>query len=149
MEECNMGKILSKKIFRLNGIFYGFRYFFASVFLFLLAFSILLPSSAMAVAGVPNIINHQGRLLDSTGSLLGGTGTNFCFRFSLYDDTTVGAPDTKEWPTGTPSTMTVSVVTESATLPPAEIHLILIFKKTMRCISILKSPIPQAVHAPE
>lgn len=64
---------------------------------------------ADAAAGVPRIMNYQGRLMNSSGTLLGGSGTDYCVKFSLYDDTTVGGPDTKLWPTGSPSTMTVVV----------------------------------------
>ncbi|MDP3057827.1 MAG: hypothetical protein Q8N37_04935, partial [bacterium] len=69
----------------------------------------LLPSSAQAVAGAPKILNYQGRLLNNSGDLLGVPPENYCFRFSIYNDVTVGAPDSKIWPTGTPLTMIVNV----------------------------------------
>lgn len=63
---------------------------------------------ARAATGVPEIISYQGRLTDSTGDLLGGSGTNYFFKFSIWDDPDVGS-GTKLWPAGAPGTTTLSV----------------------------------------
>src|SRR3989338_7574676 len=74
------------------------------------AFSTLFFDVQSAYGASPTIINHQGRLLNAAGSLLGGdAGTNYCFQFSFFDDATVGGGDVEIWPGG-PSTMTVEVV---------------------------------------
>ncbi|MFH1193658.1 MAG: hypothetical protein V1661_01545 [bacterium] len=62
-----------------------------------------------AATGVPKILNYQGRLLDADGLPLGGEiGASYCFKFSIYNDSAVGAPDTRIWPAA-PSTMAVNV----------------------------------------
>ncbi len=78
---------------------------------FFVLVALLLPNFFVhAAAGVPAILNHQGRLLNGAGNLLGGTsGTDYCFRFSLYDDGVVGGGDNQLWPALTPLTMTVNV----------------------------------------
>jgi hypothetical protein len=67
-------------------------------------------SFVFALSGVPNMVSFQGRLMDGSGNLLGGTaGTNFCFHFSLYDDEIPGAPDVKFWPSTPPGAMALPV----------------------------------------
>ncbi len=101
-----MGAILQKILKYLHTYLAKSKVFLVS---FLILASTLLSNSAIAATGVPMLLHHQGRLLDSTGNLLGGaSGTNYCFKFSLYDTATSGT-GTKLWPATAPSTMTVNV----------------------------------------
>src|SRR5882724_8608959 len=74
-----------------------------------LAFAMLFGSSSTeAATGAPNIISYQGRLTNGSGQLLGGSGTNYTFKFSIWDNATVGNP-TKLWPAGSPTAYTTTV----------------------------------------
>jgi hypothetical protein len=58
-----------------------------SVIPLLTALALALPSAALAV---PMQLTHQGRLVDSTGAGIDGTGHTLTF--AVYDDATGGSP---------------------------------------------------------
>ncbi|MDZ4243581.1 MAG: hypothetical protein U1C57_00565, partial [Candidatus Doudnabacteria bacterium] len=64
--------------------------------------------NARAVTGVPEIISYQGRLTDADGDLLGGSGTSYNFKFSIWDNAAVGS-GAQLWPASTVATTTVTV----------------------------------------
>ena len=76
------------------------------IILFLFAFLSLCIS--VYAAGTPSIISYQGRLADSNGDLLGGSGTTYYFKFSIWDNATVGS-GSRLWPSSAPSATTVTV----------------------------------------
>lgn len=73
-----------------------------------LAGQIIWPEQGKAAAGTPMQLSYEGRLTDSSGNALGGTGQPYCYRFSIYDSASAG---NKLWPGGTP-TQTISTTTD-------------------------------------
>jgi hypothetical protein len=53
------------------------------------------PTIAYAGGGTPSILGYQGRLTDGNGDLLGGSGTTYYFKFSIWDNATVANKDTR------------------------------------------------------
>ena len=93
-----------KKIRKNTQKFFGIFILIFSIFNVFLAFP---ANNVLAVTGAPKILSQQGRLLNSSGDLLGGSsGTDYCFKFSIYDASSSG---TKLWPSGSPSSMTFNV----------------------------------------
>jgi hypothetical protein len=65
---------------------------------------------AGGAAGVPQIMSYQGRLTDTSGNLLGGTGgTQFFFKFSIWDNPVVNS-GSQLWPVAAPGIASTSVV---------------------------------------
>ena len=78
-----------------------------SFFLYLsLAERVFVITPAGATAGIPELISYQGMLTDSSGNALGGAGSTYCFRYSIWDSVSAG---NQLWPSGTPSNSTTTV----------------------------------------
>ncbi|MFA5830899.1 MAG: hypothetical protein WC878_03665 [Candidatus Paceibacterota bacterium] len=63
-----------------------------AVFLLFLSISV-----STRAAGTPLIFSYQGRLTDSSGNLVGGSGTAYYFKFSIWDNPTVSS-GSQLWP---------------------------------------------------
>ncbi len=59
-------------------------------------------------AAPPSILSYQGRLANSSGDLLGGSGTAYYFKFSIWNNATVGS-GTRLWPASAPTATTATV----------------------------------------
>ncbi|MBI5126149.1 MAG: hypothetical protein HZA80_00030, partial [Candidatus Taylorbacteria bacterium] len=71
-------------------------------------FPVGLTSNFVYAAGVPSIVSYQGRLADSNGDLLGGSGTTYYFKYSLWDNSTVGS-GSRVWPAAAPTSYPLTV----------------------------------------
>jgi len=68
----------------------------------------LSPNFVLAAGGTPTIFSYQGRLTNASGDLLGGSGTSYNFKFSIWNNPTVGS-GSKLWPTADPSVNPLTV----------------------------------------
>src|SRR3989344_3527751 len=83
------------------------RSFFVFILAAILSFS-LLSEVATAAQIPPQILTYQGRLADSAGDLLGGSGTTNYFKFSIWNNATVGS-GTRLWPAAAPTSASTTV----------------------------------------
>jgi len=59
-------------------------------------------------SGTPLIFSYQGRLTNGSGDLVGGSGTPYYFKFSIWNNSTV-AMGSKLWPTNDPTSFEITV----------------------------------------
>jgi len=71
-----------------------------------LAANVIWPRGTQGAAGVANVLSYEGRLTDASGNALGGAGTDYCFKFSIYDASTAGS---KVWPSGSATGQSITV----------------------------------------
>lgn len=81
---------------------------FKKIGLLFFVLNLFVSHSAYASSGTPTIISYQGRLADSGGNLLGGSGTTYYFKFSIWDNATVDL-GTRLWPSSAPSSFAINV----------------------------------------
>jgi hypothetical protein len=74
----------------------------------LLTLSLLCVPIFSFAAGTPSHLSYTGLLTDTGGNPLGGGGTTYYFKFSLWDDPTPGQ-GTKVWPTTSPGSSALTV----------------------------------------
>jgi hypothetical protein len=73
------------------------RYLLSLVLIVVFAFSFLPVEKTRAAQVPPQILTYQGRLTNSSGDLLGGSGTAHYFKFSIWD-TAATTTGTQLWP---------------------------------------------------
>ncbi|MEK7610617.1 MAG: hypothetical protein AAB468_02600, partial [Patescibacteria group bacterium] len=85
------------------------RQVFRYVRIFALLMIFVFPTGTiLAATGVPTVLSYQGRLANSSGDLLGGSGTAYYFKFSIWDNATVGS-GSRVWPVSAPTSISSTV----------------------------------------
>jgi hypothetical protein len=79
-----------------------------NIVLCLLILSFVCVPAVSFSAGTPSHLSYTGLLTDTGGNPLGGGGTTYYFKFSLWDDPTPGQ-GTKVWPTTSPGSSALTV----------------------------------------
>lgn len=109
---CSRDGVRLSRWLRMNpfsSVFFSTTEFVLSLFLAIaLAGHLVFPDQARAALGVSSYISYQGRLTDTNGNPLGGSGTKYCFRFSIYD---AGSGGTLLWPMTSGAMSTSTTVT--------------------------------------
>ncbi|HTP57010.1 MAG TPA: hypothetical protein VMJ72_01885, partial [Candidatus Paceibacterota bacterium] len=62
-----------------------------------------------AHAAAPEILSFQGRLTDASGNLVGGNGTNYYFKFAIFNAPSGGTQLWPSAPIGSSATITAKV----------------------------------------
>ncbi|MEK9186716.1 MAG: hypothetical protein AAB885_03985, partial [Patescibacteria group bacterium] len=98
--------------------FYGLFFQFKKFFILTLVLGLIFPPNlaffnfnliqkTFAASGTPQIISYQGRLANSSGTLLGSSsGTTFYFKFSIWDASSSG---NQLWPSSVPNSVSATV----------------------------------------
>ncbi len=80
------------------------------VLIALVLLTLLLAQVPVYAAGTPAIFSYQGRLTNASGDLLGGSGTTYYFKFSIWDVSTGGVAGTNRlWPLTAPTSVPATV----------------------------------------
>ena len=78
------------------------------ILLFAIVSFFLFANIPVYAAGTPLIFSYQGRLTNGSGELVGGSGTTYYFKFSIWNNSTV-ATGSKLWPTSDPTSFGITV----------------------------------------
>ncbi|MFZ2500979.1 MAG: hypothetical protein WAW90_03295, partial [Minisyncoccia bacterium] len=80
-----------------------------SCLLLVVVFSFSIQLETVHAAQIPpQIFTYQGRLTDSSGNLLGGSGTTYYLKYSIWNNPTVGS-GSRVWPVSAPTSVGTTV----------------------------------------